>query len=339
MSDLRITTSPYYPDNSTEHGAAGAAIQDAPKSSARGHGPMHAGASALESLPMPDAVVDVASAMRPDDAALANKAAEQLAAELPFTLSQDDKADVAAKVRQVLQAAADMGFGPLDRLDISVKANGLVYGVGIRGGVSQPVVSRDESGALQAGGHPKISIGVSTPAPPGIAVGVVATFGLDTVVSSGAIFGTATRIPMPGGGFVDYKTNGSTVQIGTNIFSTPGVPTAGLEVSFELPTARHIVEHLTGTTPQQQLWELNDLEASQHALNKSNDAAWSARIDARYEREVRENPGLAGVINEERERAHIHRIQTLDRTSRLTIELFDAARAPIQAKLPKQPAN
>jgi hypothetical protein len=341
MSDLSITTGPFCPDCATEH--------DAPESAAAADGTLsvparsstrHVGPSTLESMPMACVVVDVAAATHPDDAALANEVAKQVAAALPFELSQDAKSEIVAQAQQVLQTATDMGLGPLVRLDISAKANGIVYGVGIRGGVSLPVVSRDASSALQAGGNPRVSIGVSTPAPPGFAVGVSATFYADTGVSSGPIDGTATGIPVPGGGTLNYKTNGSSVTISTNVFSTGGgVPTAGLETSFEVPTVREIAEYLTGTTPQQQLWALNDMEALQHALNKRDDAAWSKRIDARYDEEICKSPDLADVINLEREREHNHRVYTLGQTSRHTIELFQAFRAPIQAQLPKLPAN
>jgi hypothetical protein len=342
MSDLRITTGPFCPDCTT--------VQDAPEGAAAADDtrrvPAHSGTSipvgpsALGSMSMARTAFDVAPAPHPDDVALANKAAEQLGAGLPVTLSQDAKSDVAVKVQQVLQAARDQGLGPLDRLDISVKANGVLYGVGIRAGVSQPVVSHDASGTLQSGGNPKVSIGVSTPALPAVAIGGVATYQLNTGVSSGAIFGTATRLSTPGGGWMDYKTNGSTVQLSTNVFSTQrGVPTIGLETSFEVPTARQIAEHLTGTTPQQQLWTLNDIDASQHALNKRNDALWSKQIDARYDQEISDRPELKDVINLERERAHLHRNQSMDDLRQLTIERFQAIRAPIQAQLPKLPAN
>jgi hypothetical protein len=338
MSDLRITTGPFCPDCKTEQDApeGAAAAVDTRRVPAHSGTSIPVGPSALESMSMAGTAFDVAPAPHPDDAALANKAAEQLAAGLPFTLSQDAKSDVAAKVQQVLQAAGDKGLGPLDRLDISVKVNGALYGVGIRAGVSQPVVSHDASGALQSGGNPKVSVGVSTPAPPGVAVGVVATYQLNTGVSSGAIFGTATRIPTPGGGSLDYKTNGSTVTIGTNVLSTPGgVPTMGLETSFEVPTARQIAEQLTGTTPQHQLWALNGMETAQHAQNQRDDALWSAQIDARYDQEISDRPELKDEINLVRERAHQHRNQSTGDLQQLTSEQFQALRAPIQAQLPR----
>jgi hypothetical protein len=338
MSDLRITTGPFCPDCATEQDApeGAAAADDARRAPARSSTSIPAGPSALESMSMAGTAFDVASAPHPDDVALANEAAEQLAAGLPFTLSQDARSDVAAKVQQVLQAARDKGLGPLDRLDISAKANGVLYGVGIRAGVSQPVVSHDAGGALQSGGNPKVSIGVSTPAPPGVAVGVVATYQLNTGVSSGAIFGTATRLPTPGGGWVDYKTNGSTVQLSTNVFSTQrGVPTIGLETSFEVPTVRQIAERLTGTTPQEQLSALQNMETAQRAQNQRDDALWSAQIDARYDQEISDRPELKDEINLERERAHQHRNQSTGDLQQLTSERFQALRAPIQAQLPR----
>jgi hypothetical protein len=122
MSDLRITTGPFCPEWATEEGAAPA--DDTRGTVARSSTRIHAGLSALGSMPIAGVVIDVAAPTHPDDVAPADKVARQLAAVLPFELSQDAKSEVVAQAQEVLQAATDMGLGPLVRLDICAKADG-----------------------------------------------------------------------------------------------------------------------------------------------------------------------------------------------------------------------